>query len=124
LVECLTEGLERCGRADDAATLIGELGTPEQQAHLLISTGKIDSALELITRIIVGKPGLVTQFADALLQAGAPQAAVALVREQGSDHWSHRDWLAKYSRQYGTPQEAVEAQRRGLHPAPPAERLS
>lgn len=121
LVELLAEGLERCGREDDTAALIRELGTPEQQAHLLISTGKIDAALELIQQIIVGKPGLVTQFADALLQAEEPTAAVALVRERGSDHWSYRDWLAKYYRQYGTPQEAVEAQQRVLLGAPSVE---
>jgi uncharacterized Zn finger protein len=52
---------------------------------------------------------------------GAQQAAVALVREQGSSHWSHRDWLATYYRQYGTPQEAVEAQQRVLLAAPSVE---
>ena len=41
LVELLAEGLERCGREGDAAALIRELGTPEQQAHLLIDTGQI-----------------------------------------------------------------------------------
>jgi uncharacterized Zn finger protein len=112
LVELLAEGLERCDREGDAAALIRELGTPEQQAHLLIDTGQIDAALELIEQIIVGKPGLVTQFADALLEAAEPTAALALVREHGSDHWVSRDWLAKYYRQYGTPQEAVEAQQR------------
>jgi len=121
LVGFLTEGLERCGRADDAAALIRDLGTPEQQAHLLISAGKIDAAVELITRIIVGKPGLVTQFADALLEVEEPTAAVTLVREHGGDHWMSRDWLAKYYRQYGTPQEAVEAQQRVLLAAPSVE---
>lgn len=100
LVELLAEGLEHCGREGDAAALMRELGTPEQQAHLLIDTGQIDAALELIARIIVGKPGLVTQFADALLEAAEPAAALALVREHGSDHWMGRDWLAKYYHQF------------------------
>lgn len=121
LVGFLTEGLERCGRADDAAALIRELGTPEQQAHLLIDAGQIDAAVELMQRMIVGKPGLVTQFADALLEAEEPTAAVALVQEHGSDHWMSRDWLAKYYCQYGTPQEAVEAQQRVLLGAPSVE---
>jgi uncharacterized Zn finger protein len=121
LVRLLAEGLERCGRKDDAEALIRDLGTPEQQAHLLISTGKIDAALELIKTIVVGKPGLVTQFADALVQAGAQTVARALVLEHGSDHWSHRDWLAQYYRQYGTPQEAVEAQQQVLLGAPSVE---
>jgi uncharacterized Zn finger protein len=112
LVRFLAEAWERGGQADEADELIRELGTPEQQAHLLIKEGKIEAARERINKIIVGKPGLVTQFADALVQAGAQQEAVALVLENGSDHWMNRDWLAKYYRTHGTPQEAVEAQQR------------
>jgi uncharacterized Zn finger protein len=121
LVRFLAEGLERCGRDGDADALIRELGTPEQQVHLLISEGKLDEAMERMQSIIVGKPGLVTQFADALVQAGAQQEAVALVLENGGDHWMHRDWLAKYYRQYGTPQEAVQAQQSVFLGSPSAE---
>jgi uncharacterized Zn finger protein len=120
LVGLLVEGRERHGR-DDAGALICELGTPEQQAHLLISEGKLDQAMALIKSIVVGKPGLVTQFADALVQAKAQQEAVALVLESGSDHWMNRDWLAKYYRQHGTPQEAVKAQQRVFLSAPSVE---
>ncbi len=111
LIGFLSEGLERRKRADEADELVRELGTPEQQTYLLISEGKIGEALKLIKKIVVSKPGLVTPFADALVGAKAKKEALALVTEHGGgDHWSTRDWLAKYYRQHGTLQEAVEAQ--------------
>jgi len=54
---------------------------------------------------------LVTDFADALVEAGAKEEALALVMEHGGqEHWSTREWVAKYYRKHGTPQQAVEAQ--------------
>jgi hypothetical protein len=110
LVGFLSEGFEARDRAEEAAQIIRELGTSEQQAHLLIDEGEIAEAMKMIKKIIVGKPGLVTQFADALLAAGAKQEALGLVVEQGGDGRRSRDWLAEYYRKHGTPQEAVDAQ--------------
>jgi hypothetical protein len=121
LIGFLTGGLEQRQREDEAVELIRELGTPEQQARLLISEGNIAEALKMIKKIIVGKPGLVTGFADSLLAANAKQEALALVLEQGSDHWNNRDWLAKYYRKHGTPREAVEAQMKLFLAAPNVE---
>jgi uncharacterized Zn finger protein len=121
LVQFLAEARERGGHANDVNELIRELGTPEQQAHLLIQEGQIEAARAQINSIVVGKPGLVTQFADALLEAGAPQEAVSLVVENGSDHWMNREWLATYYRTHGTPQEAAEAQQRVFLSAPSVE---
>lgn len=121
LVRFLAEARERGGHANDVNELIRELGTPEQQAHLLIQEGQIEAARAQINQVIAGKPGLVTQFADALLEAGAPQAAVALVVENDSDRWMNREWLAKYYRTHGTPQEAAEAQQRVFLSAPSVE---
>ena len=121
LVGFLTSGLEARKRVEEAEQLIRELGTPEQQAYLLIGEGKIAEAMKMVKKIIVGKPGLVTQFADALLAAGAKQEALALVMERGGDHWNNRDWLAKYYRQHGTPREAVEAQMKVFLASPHAE---
>ena len=110
LVGFLAEGLEQRKRAGAADQLIRELGTPEQQVYLLIGEEKITQALTLIKKIVVGKPGLVTSFADALLEAGGKKEALALVLEQGGDLWRSREWLAKYYRKHGTPREAIEAQ--------------
>lgn len=110
LIGFLADGLEQRKREGEADDLIRELGTPEQQAYLLIGEDKIAEALKLIKKIVAGKPGLVTSFADALLKAGAKQEALALVVEQGGNQWRDREWLAKYYRKHGTPREAVEAQ--------------
>jgi hypothetical protein len=119
LIRFLTEGLERRKRAGEADDLIRELGTSEQKTYLLIREGQIAEAMKRIKRIIVSKPGLVTGFADALVEAGAKQEALALVTERGGqEHWNTRDWLAKYYRKHGTPQQAVEAQRKAFLASP------
>lgn len=110
LVGFMAEGLEQRKRTGAADDLIRELGTPEQQAYLLIGENKIAEAMKMIKKIIVGKPGLVTSFADALLAAAAKQEALALVLERGGELWRNREWLAKYYRKHGTPREAIEAQ--------------
>jgi tetratricopeptide (TPR) repeat protein len=110
LIGFLAEGFERRGRGDEADELIRDLGTPEQQTYLLISEGKIDEAVQMIKKILPRAPGLVNDFADALLAAGANKEALALVEEHGLDHWRKKDWLAIYYRKHGTPREAIEAQ--------------
>jgi tetratricopeptide (TPR) repeat protein len=84
---------------------------------------RVDEAMKMIKKIIVGKPGLVTQFADSLLAAGGKQEALALVIENNRDHWNNRDWLAQYYRKHGTPQEAVEAQVKLLLSSPNVEKF-
>jgi uncharacterized Zn finger protein len=121
LVKFLAEARERGGHANDVNDLIRELGTPEQQAYLLIQEGQIEAARAQIDPIVVGKPGLVIQFADALLEAGAPQEAVALVVENDSGHRRNQEWLAKYDRTHGAPQEAAAAQQRVFLSAPSVE---
>ena len=110
LVNLLSEQRERTGRAEDAGVLIRELGTPEQRAFLLIDEGKIDEAVRLMRPVLANKPGLVTEFADALVAARAAEAAVALVTEraqgEGSSPWC-MDWLVKYYRQHGRRREAL-----------------
>ncbi len=111
LIEFLAEGLELRKREGKADQLVRDLGTPEQKAHLLIREGKIAEAMKRIKKLIADAPGLVTDFADSLVGAGAKKEALALVMENGGfDHWSTRAWLAKYFSKHGSPQEAVEAQ--------------
>jgi len=121
LIGFLVEGFERRNRAYEADELIRDLGTPEQQTYLLIREGKIDEAMKMIKKLLVSAPGLVTNFADALLAAGAKKEALALVLEQGADHWQNKDWLAKYYRKHGSPQEAIEAQRKVFLDSPTVE---
>jgi tetratricopeptide (TPR) repeat protein len=121
LIGFLAEGLKQRKRADEADELIRQLGTPEQRAYLLISEGKIDEAMKVVKTLLVNAPGLVTNFADALLEAGAKKEALAIVEEQGRDHWNNKDWLAKYYRQHGSPEEAIESQRKVFLDSPAVE---
>ena len=121
LVSFLEAGYAKRGQKAVADKLIRDLGTPEQQTHLLIREGRIAEALKEVRKIIVSKPGLVTEFADALLEAKARKEALELILEKGDDHWSTRDWLAKYYRTHGTPQEAIAAQQQVFLASPRVE---
>jgi uncharacterized Zn finger protein len=113
LVGLLAERQKRRGRAKDAAALVREMGTPEQKAILLAREGETDEALRRMRQIVTGKPGLAVQFAEALLETGAKDAAVELAEERArdGDSWC-ADWLAKYYRRHGPPQEALKWQRK------------
>jgi uncharacterized Zn finger protein len=109
----LIDGLDECGRASEASSLIREIGTPKQQAQLLIEERRIEEAVRLMTDIIKGKPGLVTNFADMLLEAKAKEAALNFVMtHEEARSWQRNQWLANYYRRHGTPEEAVEAQKK------------
>jgi len=113
LVGLLVERRRLRGRAKDADALVREVGTPEQKALLLAREGETDEALRHMRQIVESKPGLAVQFADALLETGAEDAAIKLASEraQGGDAWC-ADWLAKYYRRHGPPQKALEWQRK------------
>src|SRR5436853_5974271 len=52
------------------------------------------------------RPGLLREFADALLEAKADEAAIRLVKGQ-KKNWQSHEWLAKYYRERGTPEQAL-----------------
>jgi hypothetical protein len=110
LVDLLRERQERSGWAGAAGELVRELGTPEQRAFLLIDEGKIDDAIQLMRPLFANKPGLVTEFADALVDARAAEAAVALVSEQARGKngavWCV-DWLVTYFRKHRRHRDAL-----------------
>lgn len=112
LVDFLAERRGKEGRREAAAALIRELGTPEQQAFLIVEEGKIDEAMRLIHRIVAEKPGLLTEFADALVEAGAEEAAVGLAaaHAKGRGSLSETAWLARYYRERGNQQASLEWQ--------------
>lgn len=109
-VAFLAEGLKHRGRKADS--LIREIGTPEQQAQLLVKEGRIEDAAGIMAGIVKGKPGLVTRFANTLLEAKAKEAALRFVLAHSTGGWQSDEWLAKYYRKYGTPQEALDGQKK------------
>jgi uncharacterized Zn finger protein len=108
LVEFLSEGLQKCGRKKEINALIEQQGSEEQQLFLLIKKKQIDEALRRMHDILKRKPGLLSQFADALVQAKVPQVAVNLVKQQEKS-WQSYEWLAAYYGKHGTPQQALES---------------
>jgi len=124
LVNLLRERQERTGQTEDAGALIRELGPPEQRAFLLIDEGKIEEAVRLMRQLLVNKPGLVTEFADALVAARAAEAAVTLVTEhmqgESASAWC-MDWLVKYYRKHGRRLEALAWQQKVFLLRPSAE---
>jgi uncharacterized Zn finger protein len=108
----LTERHERAGRGADAAELVRELGTPGQQTWLLLQEGNVDDAVVMAREHFTTFPGLMTKFADALVEAGAGQAAVALLSEQTAQGRGYEGWLAKYFREHDDPHAALDWQRR------------
>jgi uncharacterized Zn finger protein len=124
LVEFLAAGLKRHKRQNEAASLVRNLGTPEQQARLLIREKKIGEAVRLINEIVTDKPGLVEPFADELVQAGEKQAALdfVLARVQTGDG-RRSEWLAAYYRKHGSAKEALDWQRRSFLDSPSVERF-
>ena len=124
LVEFLAAGLKRRKRQNEAASLVRDLGTPEQQARLLIREKKTGEAVRLINEIVTEKPGLVESFADELVQAGEKQAALefVLARVQAGDG-RRSEWLAAYYRKHGSAKDALDWQRRSFLDSPSVERF-
>lgn len=122
LVELLTEIQKKLGREGESAALIRALGTPEQNALLLVSEGEIEKALKMMRDLLKTKPGLDTQFADALVEAGAKDAALGLIMGQQKG-WRSTGWLAEYYRKHGTRHEALEWQKRLFLESPSVEKF-
>ncbi len=81
LVDLLVERAEQRGQTNTADAIVLELGTAEQRAFFHLRQGNFEEALALARSHFQGKPGLVTQFGDALVQAQVPDLALALVQE-------------------------------------------
>ncbi|HEX4946485.1 MAG TPA: SWIM zinc finger family protein [Blastocatellia bacterium] len=106
----LSERRKKQSSKDD---LIRELGSPQQQAELLIRKRKFDEAMPVLRGAVAGLPGLLKQFADSLLAAGAAPQALQLVEENTSDPRNRStayEWLVNYYEKHGALEELVDAQ--------------
>lgn len=110
LVRLLAERQKRSGKAAAANAVIHELGTSEQRAFLLLQEGKLDEATT-IAQTFSHLPGLITQFADALIAAGEPERALQFITQQAAQNgrYKYQDWLVKYHQEHSDPQTALDA---------------
>lgn len=110
LVRLLADRQKRVGTAAAANAIIHELGTSEQRAFILLEEGKLDHATA-IARTFSHLPGLITQFADALIAAGEPERALQFITQQAAqnERYKYQDWLVKYHQEHSDPQTALDA---------------
>lgn len=115
LVGFLTARLEMAGQEAGANAFVLEHGTPRQRAFLLIQLGRVEEAADVARQHFADKPGLVTRFADELVEAGQGEAAVVYMTEQVQHerYASHyRPWLAHYFEEHGDQEAALGLWRR------------
>ncbi|MGQ9533204.1 MAG: SWIM zinc finger family protein [Desulfotomaculales bacterium] len=114
LVRILVAWREKQGRHGEAGNLVQELGTPEQRMLWLAREGRADEAVALARLHGRDKPGLITEVANELVEAGAREQAVSLVTElaEGEDfHWGYVEWLAEHYRNREDWEAALKWQR-------------
>ncbi len=123
LVEFLAARLA-AGREAEIDGLMLQLGTPHQQAFVLLGLGRIEEAVKIALQHFAGLPGLVIQFADALVSAGYGEAATAYMIEQTRRERfsaSYLSWLARYYEEHGDGHAASDALRRQFEKWPALE---
>ena len=111
LVHFLTARLEATGQKARAEEFVLQHGTPEQQAFLLLGLGRIEEAVEIARQHFANLPGLVMDFANALVDAGHGAVAVAYMAEQARHgrHSAHyHPWLARHFEEDGDQAAALE----------------
>ncbi len=115
LVSFIVERRELTGREAEADAFLLEHGTPKQRAFRLVQLGRVEEAVRIAEEHFTDLPGLVTRFADALVEAGYDDAAVAYMTGQLSHERyarSYRPWLARYFQERGDRQAALDLWRR------------
>ncbi|GAB4332680.1 MAG: hypothetical protein OHK0047_20840 [Leptolyngbyaceae cyanobacterium] len=110
LVNLLAQRQQQSGRGQAASDLIHELGTPEQRAFLLVEEGKFEDAIAIAEESFSHLPGLVTQFADALLKANRSDLALQWISQQPDNptNYGYKHWLSQFHRTHGNPELALQ----------------
>ncbi|PSN12929.1 hypothetical protein C7293_18155 [filamentous cyanobacterium CCT1] len=111
LVKLLTDRAESQGSGTASGELLLELGTPQQRAFYHLNQGDFEEALAIARSHFKELPGLVIQFADALVQAQATDLALEFMQEcNQKSHFSYQEWLTKFYKTHGPPEQFVAAQ--------------
>ena len=120
LVNFLARRLEASGVETQTDALIFEMGSPRQQAFLLVRRGRFAEAVALARQHFTDLPGLVTDFADALVAAGGGEQAEAYMASQVSTPRGsyYITWLGNYAEQSGQLATALQWWRQSLGQSP------
>ncbi|MFQ5611684.1 MAG: SWIM zinc finger domain-containing protein, partial [Anaerolineae bacterium] len=120
LVSFLAARLAATGQEGQIDDLVFAMGSVEQQAFLLVRRGRFEEAVGIAQEHFSELPGLVIQFADALVEAGAGAQAEAyiagLLDTRGGS--TYLAWLAQRAEQKGEPAVAVDWWRQSIQQAP------
>jgi uncharacterized Zn finger protein len=121
LVRFLTARLDATGQEAEANAFVLENGTPQQRAFLLLDLGRVEEAVEVASQHFASLPGLVIDFANALVGAGHGAAAATYMAEQASNgrYAAHyHPWLARRFEEDGDQAAALELWHRRFEASP------
>jgi len=121
LVDFLTARLDASGQEAEANTFVLENGTPRQRAFLLLDLGRVEEAVEVAHQHFASLPGLVIDFANALVDAGHGAAAAAYMAEQALHeryNAHYHPWLARRFEEDGDQAAALELWHRRFEASP------
>ncbi len=107
MVDFLAQRREIEGRPEAAARIILTLGTPTQQAFLLVKQGRLDEARRIATEHFGRYPGLAQRFAETLTEAGHPEEALNFWRDLSRQNASYLPSLAEALESQGQWAEAL-----------------
>jgi len=124
LVRLLSERLTVTDQPEAAAALMLDLGSPQQRAFLLLERGQFEAAVAIAQQHFTQLPGLMTQFANALVTAGATEQALqyAMSQEKEGSRWGYDEWLAEYYQKHGDSPAALQWQQKFFMRSPNLER--
>jgi uncharacterized Zn finger protein len=116
LAGLMARRLQHLGQNAASDVVMLELSSPERQVFVLVKQGQYDLAIGMAKQHLAAAPGLVTQFADALVAAGEAKKALRYMTEEYSadDHYSVGEWLVKYHCEQGDPKAALKFAEAGL----------
>jgi uncharacterized Zn finger protein len=120
LVRFLVRRLELADRDAEVDDLIFELGSSSQRAFLLVKRGRFDEAVAIAQQQFTGLPGLIIDFANALVEARAGPTAVTYVSGllENRRGTGYLDWLARYAQKTGDLVAALDWWRRSFQQSP------
>jgi uncharacterized Zn finger protein len=126
LVNFLAQRLKSTGSDAEVTDLIFELGSKKQQAFELVRQGRLEAAIFIAREHFVDLPGLVLQFADALVEAGGTVEALTYMNSQLETRYrtSYLSWLAQSAEQQQDPDTALKWRLDLFHESPNLENYS